>query len=132
MAQRTSYHPGGFDPAKPQQNRSELFDGTAGTYTAWDTAGAQTATRALTAQETADLAAQDVAATAETNTATIRQQAAAALANLRTIRDAPQVSVTSLAQAQTVCRQLQSAVQSEATVLIKLGRLLLGQTDGLD
>lgn len=67
-----------------------------------------------------------------TNGETIRAQAAAALANLRTIRDAPQVSVTSVAQAQTVCRQLQSGIQSEATALIRLARLLLGQTDGTD
>lgn len=70
--------------------------------------------------------------TEQSNRDTLRQQAAAALANLRTIRDAPQVSVTSLANAQTVCRQLQTAVQAEAAVLIRLGRLALDQLDGTD
>lgn len=70
--------------------------------------------------------------TVQVNDQTIRQQAEAALANLRTIRDAPQVSVTSLAQAQTVCRQLQNAAQAEASVLIRLARLVLARLDGTD
>lgn len=66
------------------------------------------------------------------NDQTLRQQAVAALVNLRAIRDAPQVSVTSVAQAQTVCRQLQAGVQAEANALIRLARLLLGLLDGTD
>ena len=131
MGRRTSYHPGGYDASKTSQNRAEEWDSASG-YTRWTADGGVAEQRALTADEAAILSTQDAAATAANNDSTLRQQAAGALANLRTIRDAPQVSVTSLAQAQTVCRQLQTAIQSEAAVLIRLGRLILGQTDGTD
>lgn len=68
----------------------------------------------------------------QANQQALRDQATTALANLRTIRDAPPVNVTSLAQAQTVCRQLQTATQAEAATLIRLARLLLGLYDAAD
>ena len=80
MAVRTVYLLGGFDAAKPQQNRSETWDGTAGTYTSWNVAGVQMANRPLTSTEIADLSAEDTAATALANATTLRARAQAALA----------------------------------------------------
>ena len=60
MSSRTSYYGGGYLPAAPQQNRAELYDGTAGTYTSWAPDGTVTSTRALTTAEVASFAAQDL------------------------------------------------------------------------
>lgn len=124
MARVTHYHPGGGV-------RSDEWDSSNG-YTRWDAGGAVAEQRALTGPEVAMLSARDAADAQVANEAALREQALAALANLRTIRDAPQVSVGSVANAQTVCRQLQSAVQAEAAVLIRLARLLLDLRDGTD
>lgn len=72
----------------------------------------------------------DVDVTAPTNLATLRQQAEAALVTLQAQIDQPPVTVTTLAQAQAVCRGLQQAVQFQAQVDRRLIRLALGLLDG--
>lgn len=127
---RTRYHAGGLITGAPAQNKAEEWDDATSTYSRWDEGGALAETRPYTAAEqvSATLAA---ATAAQVSTGdTLRQQAAAAFANLRTIRDAAPVNVTSIAQAQTVCRQLQTAIQTEAAVIIQMGRLILNQMDG--
>ena len=59
MSVNVTYYAGGFNPVAPQQNRAELWDGTAVTYTSWTVDGTVRASRALTAPEVAALAAQD-------------------------------------------------------------------------
>jgi len=53
----TTYHPGGYLPAKPAQNRAAEWDTTAGTHTAWDAKGNVIETRPLTPAEVASFAA---------------------------------------------------------------------------
>ena len=59
MANIVKYYPGGFLAAAVQQNRAEMLDGSAGTYTSWAVDGNVTSTRVLTATEVATLASQD-------------------------------------------------------------------------
>jgi len=80
MSSVVVYHLGGFKPAAPQQNRAEFWDAATGTYTSWDSSGVQTAQRPLTADETAQLAAQDTAASGDANRSTFQQKLTAALA----------------------------------------------------
>lgn len=70
------------------------------------------------------------AATASTNHDTLLTQAVTAMATLQGYIDQSPVTVGSLAQAQTVCRGLQQAVQFEAQVLRRLIRLAANQLDG--
>ena len=79
MATVTRYYAGGFLVAAPQQNRSETYDGPAGTYTSWAADGTVTATRALTAAEVAVNAAQDAQMLAVVNADTLRTRANVAL-----------------------------------------------------
>lgn len=51
----SSYHPGGFDPSKPNGNLAEKADPKAGTFTRWDTEGRVIESRPLTAAELAAL-----------------------------------------------------------------------------
>jgi hypothetical protein len=79
MATITTYWQGGYIPAAAQQNRRELYDGTAATYTAWDVNGNVTTTRALTTGEAAQLAAQDAANTSTANGANLQAKLTAAI-----------------------------------------------------
>lgn len=54
------------------------------------------------------------------------------LAALQQIIDAPQVTFSNLAQAQTAVQQIQTAVTAEARQLRRLSRLALGLLDGTD
>lgn len=119
MANRVSYYPGGFVAAAPQQNRSELFDGTAGTYTAWDVNGVQTAQRPLTSDEIADLAAMDTAAAQGSNQSTIRQAAQNALAANTTYLGIASPSNTQVAA------QVKALTQQNNRII----RLIIGQFD---
>jgi hypothetical protein len=117
-----TYHLGGYDPSKPAQNRAEMNDGAAGTYTKRDATGAQIAQRALTADEAAALAAEDARNAADTNGATLRQQAAAALTANRAY-----VALASPSAAQTTAQVKALSQQNN-----KIMRLVLGQLDGTD
>lgn len=122
MSAYVVYHQGGYDPAAPAQNKAELFDGGTGTYTAWDAAGNQIATRPLSTAEASDLAAQDAARAAGDNSATLRQQAVQALATNRTY-----VALTSPTATQTTAQM--KALSRQMNALI---RLTLGLLDGTD
>jgi hypothetical protein len=73
-------HAGGFIAAAPAGNRAERWDTETGQYTAWNTAGVVTATRAFTPAEASQMAAADAVLTADTNRVTIEQRAQTALA----------------------------------------------------
>lgn len=120
MATITKYHQGGYNAAAPQKNRSELYDGVTGQYTAWDTNGVQTTQRVLTASEAAALAAQDSSGSADANKTTIQTDLRDALANLRAYRD-----VASPTNAQTI-----AAVKLLCRVAIALIRRELNELDG--
>jgi hypothetical protein len=75
-----THHTGGFIAAAPAGNRAERWDTETGQYTAWNTAGVVTATRAFTPAEASQLAAADAVLTADTNRVTIEQRAQTALA----------------------------------------------------
>lgn len=122
MASRISYHPGGYQPLAPTKNVAELWDGQAGTYTRWDPSGAQLEQRALTSAEAAELAAVDTQNAADSNAATLRQQASQALAANRTyIGLATPTAAQTTAQAKALSRQMNALI-----------RLALGQLDGTD
>lgn len=123
MATRTNYHVGGFLPAAPQQNRRELWDSVAGTYTAWNTSGAVTTSRALTTAEAADLTAADATNTSLTNAATLRSRALTALdANATFLALASPTNAQVVAQVQKLTR--------ECNGLIRLALSQLDDTTG--
>lgn len=66
------------------------------------------------------------------NRATIEQQLTQGLAALQSIIDAPDVTFSNLAQAQTAMRQVQAAVKANARQLRRLTRLALGLLDAAD
>lgn len=76
----TTYHVGGHIPAAPQQNRASELDSVAGTFTAWNAAGAVTESRALSADEVSRFAALEAGASILGNGTTVRSRAQAALA----------------------------------------------------
>lgn len=107
MASRVTYHPGGFLPNAPQQNRAYLLDGAAGVYVAWDEQGTETARRALTANEASALAQQDAAVAAVTNADDLRTKLRGALGVNRTYLGvgAPTAAQTT-AQVKALTRQI--------------------------
>ena len=127
MTINTRYYFGGFLPAAAQQNRSEMWDGTAATYTSWAVDGTVTASRALTAPETADLAAQDAAATAANNSTTLRTRANAALTTNATYLALSAGALTPTALQQTV--QVNKLTR-ECNILIRLVISLLDDLSG--
>lgn len=108
--QVTNYYPSG--------GKAEQWDDVAG-YTTWNASGTVTAQRALTAQETAELAASGTAMTTANNQSTLQQRAAGALTANTTF-----LGIASPTNAQVVA-QVQ-ALTKECTALI---RLMLGQLD---
>jgi hypothetical protein len=115
------YYPGGYQAGALQQNRAEFYDGAAGTFTSWDTAGVQTASRALSGVEVASLAAQDTMATGDANKATIQANIATHIGQLETWLTAnPNGAVLTAGQTKFV-----------AQTLIGVGRLLLGMTSSV-
>lgn len=118
-------------------------EGTAGYYSGSPLARQ----RALTAQEAADLAAQDAQAVQATNAATIDDYLTVRRARLTTIRTQAQaVSAkaaiaaglnlanlnTQLIAVQTDLKTLAAAIDDLAQYDIRLGRRLLAQTDATD
>lgn len=123
MAQRVTYYIGGYNAAAPQQNRSELWDGAAGTYTAWDPQGNVTTSRALTAQETSDLAAMDTTMTAQNNAATLQSRMSAAIAANNTYLGL--ATPTAVQQTAQIAR-----LTKECNALIKMALNQLSDTTG--
>ena len=76
---RNHYGPGGYDPTVPGSNLLECWDSDAGTYTRYDGAGAPVETRALTADEAADMQRLEAATTAAANVSTIADLTAQAI-----------------------------------------------------
>ena len=74
MPRTEKYFPGGVKPGAPARNMAELLDSGAGTYTRWDEMGALIETRPLTADESAALAAEEVASRAEANGRTLEDR----------------------------------------------------------
>lgn len=121
MSNIVNFHIGGFIPGAVQQNRSELYDESASTYTAWDVAGNVTSTRPLTTAEVTQLAAQDAAAALFTNQSALQSKAQAALtANQNDVTQDQAIitqaatitaaSITNLATAATAIGKLAQAV----------------------
>lgn len=112
MARQTSYSDG--------VKVSELDTVTG--YREFSADGSVTKQRALTSDETAQLAAQDTADAQANNSVTLRQQAAAALAGNRTyVALASPTNAQTTAQVKALSRQVNGVI-----------RLLLGQFDGTD
>lgn len=119
MAQRVTYHPGGFVAAAVQKNMASRADSATGLYTTWSQAGAQTGQRALTSDEAAELAADDSMRTADTNGDTLRSRAQNALtANSVFLAIPVATNAQVLAQTRALTRQSSALI-----------RLLLGQLD---
>lgn len=133
---QTTYHRGGYDAAKPAQNRAEEWDDATRTYTAWDAAGAQTAQRSYTAAENAAADARAAEATTSSNNLTLRQSAENALAANRndiTTNDAyAAISAPTAAQNLAQIRALSTQSSRQARELNGLIRLILGRLDGTD
>lgn len=98
--------------------------------TTWDpglTWDGTTVTRTwIERDKTADELAAD---TANTNRATITAATTTALATLQAHIDAPQITISNVAQAQTALRQLQSALQAQARILKRLIRYTFNELD---
>lgn len=74
----------------------------------------------------------EVDVTAQVVEVTLHDQARAAMATLQAIIDSPQVTFTTLAQAQTQMRQLQTQVKDEARLLRRLVRLAVSDLTAAD
>ena len=74
----------------------------------------------------------EVDVTAEVVEYTLHDLVRQAMVGMQAIIDSPQVTFTTLAQAQTQMRQLQAQVKDEARVLRRMLRLLLGDFTGTD
>lgn len=112
MARQTTYH----DSVKVTE-----LDSVTG-YREFSADGSVTTQRALTADEAAQLAAQDTAEVQANNSAALRQQAAAALAGNRTyVALASPTAAQTTAQVKALCRQVNGVI-----------RLVLDQFDGTD
>lgn len=117
------YYEGGLLPAAPAQNKAEQWDDQAQTYTAWNSAGAVTSTRAYTADEVVAAGATAAVATSDANRSTIQSRAQAALAaNATFLALGPSPSNAQvIAQVRALTRQSTGEI-----------RLLLGLTDSTD
>lgn len=119
-----SWHPGDVLSGVTQHMAERWSDGAQQTdapagYTAWDAAGNQTASRALTAEEAARLAAQSASITADNNRQTLQQRAQAALA----------ANATYLAIASPTAAQVAAQTGRNTRAISGVIRLLLGQLD---
>lgn len=105
------YQPGGYSPTAPARNTAEQWsngtqpsDPPAG-YTAWDTAGNVTVTRALTTDESNLLAAQDTQATQDANRATVQQRIDNGIGQIQTwISNNPNGAVLTAGQTLTLAK----------------------------
>lgn len=117
---RITYHPGGYDPAAPAQNRAEQWDDT--TYTRWDKAGRILEQRPLDQAEQQAAAAAAAEQTRIDNATILRQQASQALAaNRAFLAIATPTNAQTLAQVKALTRQNTGII-----------RLALNQLDGTD
>jgi hypothetical protein len=114
-----NYYPGGYNLTAPAGNKHEQWDDATSTYTAWDTSGVQTTTRAYTADETAAAQAAAAAATAATTAATLHTRAANALA-----ANTNYLGIASPTNAQVVA-QVHLLTQENSALI----RLVIGQLD---
>ncbi len=119
MAINVTYHPGSFIPAAAAQNKAEEWNGDTGLYTAWDPAGVQVKQRALTAKESADLAAVDTSNRSAANGDAVRAKASQAL-----ITNGTFLALASPTNAQTLAQV--KALTKENNAII---RLLIGALD---
>ena len=100
-----TYHPGGFQPAAPAQNKAEQLD-TATGYTRWNPAGTEVEQRPLTAAESATLVAHDASMTVSVNGDNLRGKAKDALAaNANYLALANPTNAQTLAQVKALTRQ---------------------------
>lgn len=115
------YYPGGYDPVAAQHNMAEQWDGAAQTYTAWDSQGVQTSSRAFTAAESAQNTAMDTASTASGNQAGLLGKAQNALTS-----NATYLAIGSPTTGQAVAQVASLTKQVNALI-----RLLLQQFDSV-
>lgn len=112
----TTYHPGGFQSSAPAQNRAVEI--AAGGLTRWDTAGGVVEQRALTAEETGLLAAQDATVTALVSRGQYESQAEQAIDTL----ESAWTNWGALTAAQK-----DAALKLTVRVVTRLARLVLGR-----
>lgn len=131
---RTTYHPGGYDPNRPAQNRAEEWSSTG--YTRWSVDGDILEQRPLTESESAALAVRQAAADRAANEQTLRQSVADALAANRDdigVNDAfLAIGAPTAAQTLAQVRSLSAQSSRQARELNALIRLLLGRLDAAD
>lgn len=123
MALVVRYYPGGYSAAAAQHNQAEQWDGGTGTYTAWDTQGAQTASRAFTAAESTQNSQIDGSSTASANQAALQAKAQTALTNNTTY-----LAIGSPTNAQVAAQVV--ALTKQVDALIKLTIQSLSDTSG--
>lgn len=129
MGQMTAWYQGGFVSGAPAQNRSEQWsnatqpsDPTPAGYTAWNANGTVKTQRALTAQESAQLAAQDTAATQSGNDTATQTALNTALTRLTQIMN--QGNTLAVQQTVWTVNQQQAVAQAVADMALIQRRLI--------
>jgi len=116
----TRYHPGGFQPDAPAQNRAEEWDSVAAMYTSWDSSGSQTSQRPLTDKEITGFAEASALNVKAGNEQTLRTKAQQALAANDTFLAVGAAATAAQVRTQTI------TLTKECNALI---RLLLNELD---